>query len=63
MSPYLKGLNLFIGSWQPTRHSFGWEIEKEDYEDGSDSILLSLLEEKGIDLIFPPPPEAPQKSS
>ena len=22
--------------------------------------MLSLLEEKGIDLIFPPPPEAPQ---
>ena len=60
MSPYLKGQHLSIVVWRSTRHSSGWATEKEDYKYVPDNILFNLLEEKGIDLIFLPPPETPQ---
>ena len=56
MSPYLKGIHLSIEFWRPTRHSSSKSIEKEKYEDGPHYMLFQLLEEKGIDLILPPPP-------
>jgi hypothetical protein len=31
--PYLKGLQLSVEVWGPTRHSSGWAIRQEDYED------------------------------
>ena len=61
MSPYLKGIHLSIEFWRPTRHSSSQSIEKEKYEDGPHYMLFQLLEDKGIDLILPPPPEASQK--
>ena len=55
MSPYLNGIYLSIEVWRPTIHSSGWAIEKEDYEYWLDYASFNLLDEKGIEIILPPP--------